>query len=140
MAYIIGNIIAGKLLTKDTIKSVVSYPFVLGIVYIILFLIGQFTLPMAIITLAWGIVAGIGNNINQYWITSAAPEAPDFANGLFVTSANLGTTIGTAVGGLFISQLGTQYVVLVGFLSVILSLISILLRNNMYSPTKQFFR
>ncbi|AKL83136.1 putative transporter [Bacillus atrophaeus UCMB-5137] len=95
---------------------------------------------MAIITLAWGIVAGIGNNINQYWITSAAPEAPDFANGLFVTSANVGTTIGTAVGGLFISQLGKQYVVLVGFLSVILSLIPILLRNNMYSPTKQFFR
>lgn len=140
VANIIGNIIAGKLLTKDTIKTVVSYPFVLGIVYIILFLIGQFTLPMAVITLVWGIVAGIGNNINQYWITSAAPEAPDFANGLFVTSANVGTTIGTAVGGLFISQLGTQYVVLVGFLSVILSLISILLRTNMYSPTKQFFR
>ncbi len=140
VANIIGNIIAGKLLTKDTIKTVVSYPFVLGIVYIILFLIGQFTLPMAVITLVWGIVAGIGNNINQYWITSAAPEAPDFANGLFVTSANVGTTIGTAVGGLFISELGTQYVVLVGFLSVILSLISILLRTNMYSPTKQFFR
>ena len=136
-ASIIGNIVAGKLLTKNAIKSVVSYPLALGIVYIILFLMGQFTVPMAIITLVWGILAGIGTNINQYWIMSSAPEAPDFANGLFLTSVNLGTTIGTAVGGLFISGMGTQYVVLVGLLSLILSVVFILLRNYMYSPTKQ---
>lgn len=92
---------------------------------------------MAIITLIWGILSGIGGNINQYWITSSAPEAPDFANGLFLTSANLGTTFGAAVGGLIISDMGTQYVVLVGFLSLILSLVTILLRNYMFTPTQQ---
>ncbi|WP_144509755.1 MFS transporter [Bacillus sp. FJAT-22090] len=136
-ANIIGNIVAGKLLTKNVIKTVVSFPFALGAVYIILLFIGQFTIPMAVMTLGWGILAGIGANINQYWITSAAPEAPDFANGLFLSSVNLGTTIGTAVGGLFISQFGTQYVVLVGILSLVLSLVFILLRNNMHTPTKQ---
>ena len=136
-ANIIGNIVAGKLLTKDAIKSVVSFPLVLGAVYILLFLLGQFTLPMAIITLVWGILAGIGSNINQYWMTSAVPEAPDFANGLFLSSVNLGTTIGTAVGGLFISELGTQYVVLVGLLSLVLSMAFIMLRNYMYTPSKQ---
>jgi predicted MFS family arabinose efflux permease len=136
-ANIIGNIVAGKLLTRNAKKSVLSYPFVLGAVYIILFLTGQFTVPMALITLIWGILAGIGGNITQYWIMSAAPEVPDFANGLFLTSANLGTTFGAAVGGLIISDMGTQYVVLVGFLSLILSLVTILLRNYMYSPTKQ---
>ncbi len=137
LSNIIGNIVAGKLLTKDVIKPVVSYPFLLGIVYIILFLTGQFTVPMVIITLVWGIFAGIGNNINQYWITSAAPEAPDFANGLFVTSANIGTTVGTAVGGVFISQLGTQYVILVGILSLILSLITIFLRVYRFVPVQK---
>ncbi|QTL51152.1 MULTISPECIES: MFS transporter [Priestia] len=137
LSNIIGNIVAGKLLTKDVIKPVVSYPFLLGIVYIILFLTGQFTVPMVIITLVWGIFAGIGNNINQYWITSAAPEAPDFANGLFVTSANIGTTVGTAVGGVFISQLGTQYVILVGILSLILSLITIFLRVYRFAPVQK---
>jgi MFS transporter, DHA1 family, inner membrane transport protein len=136
-ANIIGNIVAGKLLTRNAKKSVLSYPFVLGAVYIILFFTGQFTVPMALITLIWGILAGIGGNITQYWIMSAAPEVPDFANGLFLTSANLGTTFGAAVGGLIISDMGTQYVVLVGFLSLILSLVTILLRNYMYSPTKQ---
>ncbi|MEH7314042.1 MFS transporter [Priestia megaterium] len=136
-ANIIGNILAGKLLTKNAIKTVVAFPFALGVVYIILFFTGQFIVPMAIMTLVWGIFAGIGTNINQYWITSAAPEAPDFANGLFLSSVNLGTTIGTAVGGLFISEMGTQYVILVGLLSLVLSLVFILLRNYMDSPTKQ---
>ena len=132
-ANILGSIIAGKLLTKNAIKAVVAFPFALGAVYLILFSMGQFIVPMALITLGWGILGGIGANINQYWITSAAPEAPDFANGLFLTSANLGTTIGTVVCGLFISEIGTQYVVLGGLLFSILSVLSILPRVYMYS-------
>lgn len=137
-ANIIGNIVAGKLLTQNAMKSVISFPLLLGAVYIILFFSGQFTVPTAIITLFWGILAGgIMANINQYLIASSAPEAPDFANGLFISSCNVGTTLGAAVGGLFISQLGTEYVVLVGILSLTLSFISIFLRNYMYSYTKQ---
>jgi len=131
VANIIGNIIAGKLLTKNAIKFVVSFHFTLGVVYIILFLMGQFTVPMALITLAWGILAGAGGNINQYWIMSSAPEAPEFANGLFLTAANLGTTFGTSICGLFISGIGTKYIVLGGMIFLILSFITVLLRNYM---------
>ncbi|USK74129.1 MFS transporter [Peribacillus frigoritolerans] len=136
-ANIIGNIAAGKLLTKNANKSVVIFPFALGAVYIILFLFGQFTIPMAILTLIWGILAGIGGNINQYWIMSSAPESPDFANGLFLTAVNLGTTIGAAAGGLFISELGTQYVIFVGLLSLLLSSVMIFLRTYKFTPTQQ---
>jgi predicted MFS family arabinose efflux permease len=136
-ANIIGNIAAGKLLTKNANKSVVIFPFALGAVYIILFLFGQFTIPMVILTLIWGILAGIGGNINQYWIMSSAPESPDFANGLFLTAVNLGTTIGAAAGGLFISELGTQYVIFVGLLSLLLSSVMIFLRNYKFTPTQQ---
>ncbi|WP_375347530.1 MFS transporter (plasmid) [Priestia megaterium] len=137
-ASIIGNIVAGKLLTNNAIKSVAAFPFVLGAVYILLFLIGQFTVPMALIALIFGIVVAIGNNISQYWITSAAPEAPEFSNGLFLASGNLGVTTGTSVGGLVISGMGTQYVVLGGFLFLILSLVFILMRTYKYSPINQF--
>jgi len=140
VANLIGNFIGGKLLSNNAIKTVVSFPFVLGAVYIILFLTGQITMPMALITLVWGIIAGVGANINQYWITSAAPDTPDLANGLFLTSANLGTTIGAAVCGLFISGMGTQYVILGGLLFLILSIGSILLRVYIYSPTKQLLQ
>ena len=140
VANIIGNIVAGKLLSKNPIKFVVYFLFALGAVYIILFILGRFTVPMALITLAWGILGGIGGNINQYWIASVAPEAPDFANGLFLTSANLGTTIGASICGLFISGIGTQYVVLGGLLFLVLSIIAVLLRVYMYSPTKRLFQ
>ncbi len=56
----------------------------------------------------WGILFAVGGIISQYWITSAALEAPDFANGLFLSGGNLGITIGTAVGGLFISGMGIR--------------------------------
>jgi predicted MFS family arabinose efflux permease len=140
-ANIIGNIVAGKLLTHSAIKTVVSFPLLLGAVYIILFFTGQFTIPMAMITLIWGVLAGgIMANINQYLIASSAPEAPDFANGLFISACNLGTTFGAVVGGLFISEMGTQYIVLVGILSLILSLLTILLRNYMFTSKQQLSR
>lgn len=129
IANIIGNIIAGRLLSKNPIKFVVSFHFALGVVYIILFIMGQFTVPMALITLALGILAGAGGNINQYWIMSSASDAPDFANGLFLTSANLGTTFGTSVCGIFISGIGTKYIVLGGMLFLIVSFVTVLLRN-----------
>lgn len=131
---LVGNIIAGKLLAKNTNKTVVAHPIVLGIIYFLAFLMSNFIGPIAIlIVLIWGTLFAIGNNISQYWITSAAPEAPEFANGLFLTCSNLGITIGTTVGGFIISGLGVQHVLLGGVLFLILSLVSILLRNNMYS-------
>ncbi|WP_396953854.1 MULTISPECIES: MFS transporter [Bacillaceae] len=140
-ANMIGNIVAGKLLTQNPIKSVVYFPLLLSAVYILLFFTGQYPLPMAMLTFIWGILAGgIMANINQYLITSSAPEAPDFANGLFISSCNVGTTVGSAAGGLLIASMGTQYVVLVGILSLVLSLVTIVLRNYMMTPVHQVSR
>lgn len=136
LANILGSIIAGRLLTKNALKAVVAFPFVIGAVYVILFVTGQFMVPMALIILAWGILGGIGGNINQYWIASAAPEAPDFANGLFLTAANLGTTLGATVCGFFISGLGIKYVVLGGLSFSLLSIVFIFIRIYMCSPGK----
>lgn len=137
-ANIIGNIVAGKLLTHSPTKSIVYFPLLLVAVYVALFFTGQFTVPTPIITFIWGILAGgIMANINQYLIASSAPEAPDFANGLFISSCNVGTTIGAAAGGLFISGMGTQYVLLVGILSLVFSLLTILVRNYMFNPKQQ---
>ncbi|UOF91971.1 MFS transporter [Fodinisporobacter ferrooxydans] len=136
-ATIYGNMVAGKILSKTAMKSVVYYPFVFGALYLLLFFMGSFTGPMFIIVLVWGVLFALGTNGSQYWITSAAPEAPELANGLFLAFGNLGITIGTSVSGLFISGMGTQYVVFSGLLFLILSLGFILIRNYMYSPVKR---
>lgn len=135
-ANIVGNMIAGKLLANHPLRTVKAYPFALAAVYIMLFTLGQFSVPMAFIILIWGILGGIGGNITQYWVVSAAPEAPEFANGIFLTSANLGTTIGASVCGLFISGISTQYVVLGGILFLMLSIATIYPRVTIYSRLK----
>ena len=128
LANVLGSIIAGKLLIRNATSLVVAFPVVLGVVYGMLFFTGKFATPVVLITLAWGVLGGIGANINQYWIATAAPEAPDFANGLFLTAANLGTTLGTTVCGAFIAEMGIEYVVLGGLLLSSLSIAFILAR------------
>lgn len=128
LANIIGNVIAGNLLTHSPKITVIVYPIVLTVIYFIFLSIAELTIPTMIIILIWGVIAGIGNNVNQYWIMSSAPQAPDFANGLFLTATNLGTTIGTAFAGLIITQVGTKYILIVGVLGLILGLICVLWR------------
>lgn len=116
LANIAGNVIAGRQLSRRPAFFTGGFPFLLGAVYIVLLLAGQFTVVTAVLTLIWGVLAGAGANINQYLLMTAAPEAPDFANGLFLTATNLGTTVGATVCGLFISNLGLRYSIIQGLL------------------------
>lgn len=116
-----GSMLAGELLSRDALGTVRFFIISLLGIYILLFFGGKFGLPMTVLTILWGILGGINGNVTQYWLLKAAPEAPDFANGLFLTSANLGTTFGTILGGFFISRLGTNYVVFAGLLFIVLA-------------------
>lgn len=132
IANIVGNIIAGKLLADKPIVTVTAFPIALIALYLIFYPLAEMTITTAIIILFWGILAGIGANINQYWIMSAAPQAPDFANGLFLTSVNLGTTIGTSISGIIITSIGTQEILFVGVIALIVSMVFIVMRNMIY--------
>ncbi len=111
---IFGSMVAGHLLTARPLSVVKAFPAAVALIY--LFMLGGAGVwpQMGLMVVLWGILAGVNANINQYWIASAAPEAPDFANGLFLTAANLGCMLGTAVSGRFIESLGMEYVVLGG--------------------------
>jgi predicted MFS family arabinose efflux permease len=136
-ANIIGNIIVGRLLTHSPSKAVFIFPLLLIAVYAVLFFTGHFALPMIITTIFWGIVAGgIMTNINQHLIISAAPQAPDFANGLFISACNIGTTVGAAVGGMFISVMGTPYVILAGIVPLVLGFVIIIVRHHMFASAR----
>lgn len=128
LANIIGNILAGKLLSKNPWRCVILVPFILFVAYGLMFIFGQSLLIMTVLILGLGILAGIASNNSQYMITNAAYEAPDFANGLFLTSANLGTTMGTAVCGVFITGFSTRYSIFGALLFLTLSIVFIFLR------------
>lgn len=130
-ANIIGNLVAGKLLTGQAMKWVILFPTAMIAVYAALFVLGGYVLPTMLITFVWGILAGgIMANINQYLISSAAPDAPEFANGLFIASCNVGTTVGAAVGGVLIAGMGISYVIAVGIGALSLGIAAILLRHS----------
>lgn len=129
---ILGNIIAGKLLTSIPQTAIFLLPFALIIIYISMFALGSFLIPMAIISIFWGTLAGISANITQYVITSSAPDAPDLSNGIFLSAVNSGTTIGTFIGGIFITTLGSNYVIMVGILACVINILFILIRNKSF--------
>lgn len=137
LANIVGNVLAGRLLSINARRSIIIMPFALLASYIFLFFVGEWITAMVIIILILGVLAGIASNNMQYMITDSAPEAPDFANGMFLTSANLGTTIGTAICGAFITEMGIRYSVFGAFLFLIASIVFVYLRVRMPHSRKQ---
>lgn len=128
LANIVGNVIAGRILTIDPRRSTVVLPFTLFATYLLLFIFGHLSLVTTVIVALIGVLAGINSNVNQYLISEAGSEAPDFSNGLYLTAANLGTTFGTFFCGFFITEMGTQYSLFGTLIFVVLGLVSIVLR------------
>lgn len=136
LANITGNVIAGKQLATNPIRSMIFIPFALFTFYICIFILGEWLAAMTVIILILGILAGYGQNTMQYMITEAAPEAPDFANGLFLLSANLGTTVGAAACGAFITFFDTRYSVIGSLLFLAVSIVFVVLRIRTVQSSK----
>ena len=128
LANIVGNMIAGKQLAQNPIRSMAIIPLALLVCYICLFLMGEWVVAMSLIILSLGILAGYGQNTMQYMITHAASEAPDFANALYLLSANLGTMMGAAVCGAFITAFDTRYSVFGSLLFLLIGIVFVALR------------
>lgn len=137
LANIVGNVIAGKQLAANPMRSMIFIPFALVAAYVCLFVLGQWLVAMAIIILLLGTLAGYGQNTMQYMITESAPEAPDFANGLYLLSANLGTTLGAAVCGMFITLFDTRYSVIGSLVFLAASIVFVVLRIRATQTSKQ---
>ncbi len=113
---IFGSMAAGHLLSSRAEHTVKVFPFLLGAVYLLFLTGGDSGVMVAALTIFWGVLAGINANINQFWLSQAAPEAPNFANGLFLTAVNIGTMAATTVSGMFIDSFGEKFVVYGGLL------------------------
>ena len=112
---IFGSMIAGQLLTNIPTGTVKIFPFAVAAIYVSLFNVGG-DIVTSILIVLWGLLGGINANINQFWLSRTAPEAPDFANGLFLTAANLGVVIGTPFSGIFIDNFGMSHVIFGGLI------------------------
>lgn len=80
---IVGNTIAGRGLSSKLNRFISVQPVIIGGIYILLLLAGSAVISATILILLWGVSAGMVANTIQYWVTTAAPGAPEFANGLY---------------------------------------------------------
>jgi len=98
-----------------------------------MFALGGSKIAVIILMVFWGLLAGIGNDISQYWMVSAAPDAPEFANGIFLSMGNVGVTLGTTVAGAVVAGMGIQYVMLAAIAVMLVDLILLFTRTNKYA-------
>ena len=122
LANILGNVIAGRLLSQRPLSFVGIYPFLLTVLFLVMLFLGNMGFVIMGIVLIWGILVGCAANINQYWITRVASNVPDFANALFLVATNVGTCIAAFVCSIFIDEFGINNVVLGGILFTVLSI------------------
>ncbi|MCD8253539.1 MAG: MFS transporter [Phocaeicola dorei] len=128
IANIIGNILAGKMFLRHKQRYMIVMPVIMFAGYLLLFLFGKQSSIAGVLVLLTGLLAGFVNIVGQYMISSSATEAPDFANGLFLTAANFGTMAGTVLCGAFITAAGTRYSLMGTLLFLVLSLLFVGLR------------
>lgn len=122
---IFGNLRAAHYVSKNMSKTTLYFPVFLGALYVLLFSLGTSLIPMTVLILVWGAAFAGGLIVSQTWLTAEASEAPEFANSLFVSFANLGVTIGTALGGWFLSRLGVHQIIWSGVFYLLLASICI---------------
>ena len=134
LANIIGNALAGKFLDKNAHQLLISLPLVLIINLALLFSFGNRALAMMILVVIFGMFGGLAGNVNQYMIYSVGDDAPDFANGLFLASANLGVTVGTSFTGKFIDiGNGSQFSIWGSIIMLLFAFLTIQIRQKWLS-------
>lgn len=133
-ANIAGNLLAGRFYSERSVRWKAVLPAALGAGYLLLFAAGSAAFAAGAVILLLGVLAGFASVAGQSMITSSAPEAPDFANGLFLTAANFGTMAGTAFCGLFITLAGTRSSLAGALLFLLAAALALLFRARSAPP------
>ena len=129
-----GNLYAGKLIGQNMVRTTILHPILLAGAYGLLFLFaGPSFLTMLVLVVIWGATHTSGLIVTQIWLTSEAPEAPEFATGIYISFINLGVTIGSTTGGWFLARLGLQGTLYSGLLFAALALLVIVVKVLFFS-------
>lgn len=119
LANLVGNGIGGQALTTVPRRFVIVVPTLVIAVFLLLTAFGATPVAAAVLLVVAGVLAGCVGVINQYWINDAMPDSPEFANGVFLASTNLGTTIGTSLNAAIIASAGAAGIMTGGIVMLV---------------------
>ncbi|PAU59931.1 MFS transporter [Pseudomonas sp. PICF141] len=129
-----GNLYAGKLIGRNMVRTTLLHPILLAGAYGLLYLFaGPSLMTMLVIVVFWGATHTSGLIVTQIWLTSEAPEAPEFATGIYISFINLGVTLGSTTGGWFLARMGLQGTLCSGLLFAALAVLVIVVKVLFYS-------
>ncbi|MFB5269377.1 MFS transporter [Paenibacillus enshidis] len=126
---IAGNFLFGFFVNKSMTKTVILFPLVYAVIYLFAYYFGSYFLPMVVIVFVWGAVHSGGLILSQALLMTDAKEASEFGNSLFVSFSNVGITVGTWIGGWFISQLGAHQLIWSGVILLLLAFLLIMIKR-----------
>lgn len=118
-----GTWIGGKLITKNDKMTLLVFQLVCMGVFAGLYLCAEYLIPTIIFFLIFGILDGMGYNLIQYIETSAVPDSPELANGVFLSILNGGIAIGIAIGGFLVNDFGVMSIFVSGIIFLIFAFI-----------------
>ncbi len=133
LASVFGTSLIGRLMQRNLKLTVSLYPVVFIMLMLSMILCIHMEKPMFVILILFGLLDGSMQTIAQYIISSAAPDAPEFANGFYLFIVNLNRTIGIVVGGILIESWFTTSILIMSVISFSLAIPFIVYRFKKYS-------
>ncbi|WP_458463292.1 MFS transporter, partial [Paenibacillus sp.] len=120
---IIGNLGFGQFLRKSVVRTVLLFPLLYIAAYSLVYWAGPHFMWMMIVVIIWASVHSGGLIVSQTWLTAEAQDSPEFGNSLYVSFSNLGITLGTAIGGWFIANLGIHQLIWSGMIFALIAFV-----------------
>lgn len=132
LAGVAGNLIVGRLLSKNITRTVLGFIFSLIAVQALLSMFtGSFMISGVLIVL-WGFIHTAGFLLGQTLITSSASGAQEFASSIFVSAGNLGFAIGPIAGGIALAEIGTSSLPVVSISILSLAALGFIIHKKFY--------
>ncbi|MBB5638656.1 putative MFS family arabinose efflux permease [Pedobacter cryoconitis] len=131
---VLGNFIAGKLLSRNITRITAVFLIGLIAVSVPLYFSGPMSARTVLLIAVWGFLQTPCFLTSQAYMIETAPEAPEFANSISISFGNLGISIGTAIGGLSIATYGIHSTPWIMFGFGIAALVMMLIKKMMEAP------
>jgi predicted MFS family arabinose efflux permease len=129
-AGLVGTWLAGKTLSKNVPATAIGFIAACNMaIPVLLYVTGVSILWMIPLVALWGVAYAPGFLIATSSVSSAAPGALEFSNGMAASFANLGITIGTLAGGAVISTYQVNNLPFTATLFGVAAIGMVLLRN-----------
>ena len=127
---VLGNQLAGKFLSRSIYTTTFLFIPALAVIHILLFSLGTQFLAIVIMVAIWGLIHTGGFLISNINVTSSAPESPEFINSIFTSCGNVAVTLGTSIGGFWISKFGVHQIIWSSVLCLAISFLILIFKKE----------